>query len=235
MIRVKIAAGLVAVAIGTAWWAGALPAAGMALLTMAPYLLIGTAVVGGVRALAPRGTLIGPAVMLVAGIVWLLVRNKVVAGRDLDAALPVMLVLGGFYVALSDKGRRWKPDVVRRYVSFLWRRDVDIAGIAPAKLVVTALLGTVTVDLGQAAPPAPQVIEIDLTVVGGRVVLELPIGWKVVPGRIHERGVHLDGTLDCTESVISADDVSDDARPAVVINVLGLLGAVALPVRPASG
>jgi hypothetical protein len=148
----------------------------------------------------------------------------------------VILVLGGFYVALSDNGRRWKPNVICRYFSVLCRRRIDIAGTAPAKLAVTAFLGTMTVNLDQADyPHYSRAVEIDLTVVGGRVVLELPRSWKVGPGRIHERGLHLDGTLDWTEAVISANDVPDDAIPAVVINVLGLLGAVALPVRPASG
>lgn len=237
MSQVKIAAGLLAVAIGTAWWAGALPAAGTAIMTVAPYVLVGAAVVGGARALAPPGTLIGPGVLLVAGIVWIVVRNDLVSGVDLDTVLPAVLVLGGFAVALSDDRRRWKPDMVRRCVSVLWSRRVDIDGTAPAKLAVTAILGTVTVNLGQADyPHASRAIEIDLTVVGGRVVLEeLPVGWKVGPGRIHERALRLDGTFDWTESVTSPDHVTDDAGPAVVVNVLGLLGAVALPVRPASG
>ena len=187
--------------------------------------------------MAPPGALIGPVALLVAGLMWLLARNDLVPGADLDVVLPVVLVLGGCVVALSGDGRRWKPNVVRRYVSILWRPPIVITKTAPAKLTITAILSTVTVKLDQADYPySSRAIEIDITVVGGRVVLALPVGWKVGPGRIHERLLHLEGTLDWTTPVISSDEVVPDdivGGPAVVVNVMGLLGAVALPVRPA--
>ena len=93
MSRVRVTVGLVGVVIGTAWLAGALKAIGVATITAAPYVLIGVAVVGAARALAPPAALTGPAVLLIAGGGWLLIRNDLVPRIELGSVFAVLLVL----------------------------------------------------------------------------------------------------------------------------------------------
>lgn len=238
MSRVRVTAGLVGVVIGTAWWAGALKAIGFATITVAPYVLIGVAVVGAVRALAPPAALTGPAVLLLGGGSWLLIRNDLVPRVDLGSVFAVLLVLGGFTVALSGGRRRWRPDLIRRHLAVIWRREIRIEGRAPVKLAVTAVLGTMTVTFDEAAkfPLEVPAMEIDVSVFGGRVVITPPASWKVGPGRIIERAMSLEGTLDWANPALSSSDIPEEfsGELVVLVNVVGLLGAVALPVRPAA-
>jgi len=238
MSRVRVIIGLVGVVIGTAWLAGALPAIGVATITAAPYVLIAVAVLAAAQALAPPAALIGPAVLLLVGTGWLLIRNHLVPSVDLGSVFTVLLVLGGFAVALSGDRRRWRPDLVRRHLAVIWRPEIKIEGPAPAKLAVTAVLGTMTVVFDEAAdfPPGVTAMETDVSVFGGRVVIKPPASWKVGPGRIVERAMRLDGTLDWVTPVLSPNHIPEelDGQHVVVVNVVGLLGAVALPVRPAA-
>lgn len=238
MSRVRVTAGLVGVVIGTAWWAGALKAIGVATITVAPYVLIGVAVAGAARVLAPPAALTGPAVLLIVGGGWLLIRNDLVPRVDLSSVFAVLLVLGGFAVALSGGQRRWQPDLIRRHLAVIWRREIRIEGRAPAKLAVTAILGTMTVTFDEAAdfPLNVAAMEIDVSVFGGRVVIKPPASWKVGPGRIVERAMRLDGTLDWVNPALSPEHIPEefDGQLVALVNVVGLLGAVALPVRPAA-
>jgi hypothetical protein len=238
MSRVRVAAGLVGVVIGTAWLAGALKVIAVATITAAPYVLIGAAVVGAARVLAPPAALTGPTVLLLAGGGWLLIRNDLVPRVDLGSVFAVLLVLGGFAVALSGGQRRWRPDLIRRHLVVVWRSEIKIEGRAPAKLAVTAVLGTMTVTFDEAVdfPSSVTAMEIDVSVFGGRVVIKPPASWKVGPGRIVERAMSLEGTLDWVTPALSPSHIPEefDGELAVLVNVVGLLGAVALPVRPAA-
>lgn len=237
MSRIRITAGLVAVLIGTAWWGRALPAVGESALIVAPYLLVVLAVIGAVRVMAPAGALAGPAVLLVVGAGWLALRHGLAPGLDAPTVLGAALILGGCAMALSDPGSRWRPGLTRRHLTILWRRRLTIEGPAPARLGITAVLGDVIVELTRADfPGGVHALEIDVTVLGGRVEITLPPTWKVGPGRIVERALRLDGELDWVTPVLSPDGLSAELRAGlpVVVNVVGFLGAVALPERPAA-
>ncbi len=235
MSRIQIVAGLLATTIGTAWWAGALPAAWASIVRVAPYVLLVAAVMGVARSLAPPGVLIGPAVLVAAGIGWLLVRYEVVVGADLPAALPVALVVGGFFVALTGRNERWRPNAVCRYLALLWRREFRVKGTAPAKLAVVAVLAPIVIDLTAAEFPGERdAVEVDVSVFAGRVELRLPAGWKSAVGRIHSRGVQFDGHLDVATPVSAPPELARAGvdGPVVLVNVLGLAGAVALRSHP---
>lgn len=233
MSRVRVAFGLLAVSLGTAWWAGALVMLVESTLAAAPVVLVIAAVVGAVRALAPPWALVGPAVLLLVGTGWLILRNDLLPLADPNAVFGVVLVVVGCAVALSERRPRWRPGLVRRCIAVLGRRRLTITGDAPARLAVTAILGSVTVDLREAGFPGGfTAVEVDLTVLAGRVDLLLSPRWRVGPGRIVERALHLEGTLDWLTPVVSVADLPSGFHPnAVVINLTGFLGSVSLPQR----
>jgi hypothetical protein len=101
-----------------------------------------------------------------------------------------------------------------------------------------AVLGTMTVTFDETVdfPVGVNAMEIDVFVFGGRVVIKPPTSWKVGPGRIIERAMRLDGTLDWVTPALSPSHIPTefDDQLVVLVNVVGLLGAVAVPVRPAA-
>jgi hypothetical protein len=242
MSRTRVVLGLMAAVIGTAWWAGALPKLWISAVDVAPYLLIALAVLACVRVAAPAAAFAAPALLLAAGAGWLVIRADLVPDVDVPAVLGATLIVAGCALALSRRRPRWRPDFARRHRSFFWRRrPIEVTGTAPAHLVLTALFGEIVVDLTNAEYPAggADALEIDVTAILGHVDIRLNPNWQVGPGRIIERAVHLRGTLDwvAPDVLLSARGLpaAITARQPVVVNVVGLLGAVTLPLRPAPG
>jgi hypothetical protein len=72
-----------------------------------------------------------------------------------------------------------------------------------------------TSSLLGARKPEVSAMEIDVSVFGGRVVIKPPVSWKVGPGRIAERAMRLDGTLDWVNPALSPSHIPAkfDFRP----------------------
>lgn len=244
MSRIRIATGLLAGVLGTALWAGELSALWNAVTSWTPFVLIALAVVGGFRAVAPRGVLAGPAMLLLAGGGWLLWRYGQVQRVDVSAVLAGVLVVGGFVVALGGEGRSSRPDTVRRCSALLLSpRPVELTGTAPAKVSARAVLASLVINLREVRPSGSfPVMELDITVLGGRVEVVVPAGRSVQVGRIHARRVRFaEAGGSQTRSLRIDDEVemtiplhdparqrSDGEDEKVLLNVLGLAGEVVL-------
>jgi len=231
--RVRIGAGLLMAVIGTLWWAGAVPAAGVTVVAAAPYLLLLWAVVAAVGAMAPRRYLAGPVVLAAAGGIWLLLRAEVL---NVDAAvrhIALLVVLAGVVVALTGHNRKPVHFGVRRFRSFLYGREFRVTGRAPSKISVLSVLFPATLDLLHTAHDSGEqiVVEIDVTVLAGQVEVVLPPTWSVAAGRILSSGVRYNDEL-IQKAPVTDAEVLEVSAPTAVINVTGLGGRVLLTFRP---
>ena len=237
MSRARVAIGLLAVALGTAWLSGTFRLLPSVALALAPYILVAIALLAIARIVAPPAALIGPGLVLLAGAGWLVARSGLVPSASLADIAAGFVILGGCLLALIGRQRRWNSDLVQRHVSVLWGR-YPISGRSPSKLAVTALLGSVTIVIDDDVefPPAVNAVEIDLIVFLSHVEIRLPREWIVVPGRFLERGLRLEGVVEPVAPVLSQDSIPSnlDGRKLVIVNVVGLLGGVSLPSRPAA-
>jgi len=226
--RPRIAVGMLVAVLGTAWWAGALPELWASAVNAMPYMLLGLGVVGGLRVLAPWSALAGPILLLVVAVVWLLVRYEILDTGVFQAGLAGALVFGGFVLALTGRSGESESRIVRRYRSVLWPRKVKLTEMAPGKLSAVAVLAPLNVDLTSSEFPSSfRAIEIDITVLAGHIDLVFPTDWSVVLGRIHGRGIHLDGKLDLVQPFHSPADLPSHGK-WVIINIMGLTGGVTL-------
>lgn len=236
MNRVRVAVGLLIAIIGTAWSAGALSSVVAATVGVAPYLLLVWAAVAGVRVMAPRGSLTGPAVLAAAGGLWLIVRTDMLGSVPVPQVLAIFAILGGCVVALTGGGRESRHFGVRRFRSLLYPDDFNVTGRSPSKLTVLSVLSSTTLDLSGTDHEVSEklVIEIDITEFASRVEIKLPETWTVLPGRILATGVRFEGEFNQQTPVGSVDDL-EPATFTVVINLVGLRGRVVLSRCPQQG
>jgi hypothetical protein len=231
MARTRITTGLLIAVTGTAWWAGAINTAAGAVIAAAPFMLIIWALAAATRAMAPRGVLVGPAVLATSGAVWLIARGSVVGAEAVRQIIPLLLILGGFAVALSGGGREPQHFDVRRFRTILYPCEFILSGKTPRKISVLSFLFPATLDLSRVTAPVESVVEVDVTTLAGRVVIVLPSTWAAVAGRIYASGVRFEGVLD---TPVVVDDELMMAKPTAIINVLGLAGSVFVRSQPAS-
>jgi Domain of unknown function (DUF5668) len=229
--------GLVAVAAGTAWAVGgadALGASAMSVVDALPFLAVTVGVLLLGRAVAPRGPVLGPLILIVTGAVWLAFQFDLVP-TDLAARVwPLLLIGGGILVAMSERSPEdpLAAIVARRTVTFLPRRWT-VHGSAPQKVVLRCLLADAVLDLGKATFPMEEGatvrrVTIDLTVIGGQADIRIPAGWAVRAGRVSlTRRMAFVGDLTSAEP--ASDRPSEDDEPnLVVLNIQGWLGRIVL-------
>ncbi|MDN3026885.1 hypothetical protein [Streptomyces sp. S.PB5] len=233
MSRIRVALGLGAVALGTAWAVGGV--AGLrevlaALSVAVPTLLVLAGMVLVLRAAVPRGQLGGPLALMGVGVGVLALRFDVPQLPDLSRQAPVVLILGGVFVALF-RGRS-DPGIdtgVRRFTSLLHPpAKPRMAGTAPKKLIVRALLfGRVHIDLSGCDFPLEPRMVVDVTVLWADVKITLPPDWTVLAGRVElTSGVRFFGDL--SQPVFASAQPGPGETRTVVVNVQGLGGAVRL-------
>ncbi|MEV7886858.1 hypothetical protein ACWD3I_23605 [Streptomyces sp. NPDC002817] len=231
--RIRVALGLGAVAMGTAWAVGGVAGlrdvAGVLLIAVPALLaLAGAALV--LRAAVPHGQLAGPLTLMGVGIGVLVLRFDVPQLPELSGQAPTALILGGVFVALF-RGRSGSGlDIgVRRYTSLLYPHvHTVLEGRAPKKLILRALLfGAVDIDLSRCEFPFEARLVVDVTVLWARVRLKVPADWTVLAGRVElTSGVLFDGRL--SEPAFASPQPSADEERTVVVNVQGLGGVVSL-------
>ncbi|NNN28958.1 hypothetical protein HLK59_01035 [Streptomyces sp. S3(2020)] len=233
MSRIRVALGLGAVSMGTAWAIGGV--AGLrevvAVLSVAvPVLLVLAGVVLMLRAAVPRGQLGGPLALMTVGIAVLALRFDMPHLPDLSRQAPVVLILGGVFVALFRGRSGTGIDTgVRCCTSLLYPHPkLKLEGRAPKKLVLRALLfGAVYVDLTDCEFPRSTRLVVDVTVLWARVELKLPADWTVLAGRVElTPGVQCFGDL--SQPVFATPHPVRGETTTVVVNVQGLGGVVSL-------
>lgn len=229
MNRIRIGAGLLIAVVGTLWWSGALPAAGATLVVIAPYLLLLWAFAAAARTIIPRGGLAGPAVLAAAGGAWLLFRADVVNFDANVRQLAIAVVLIGVLVALTGGGRDRPHFGVQRFSSFLYGREFPVTGRAPSKISVLSVLFPARLDLSRTEHSDTEEIrvEIDVTVLAGRVDIVLPPMWVAETGRILSTGVRYNDEL-VHSALWTPKDGSTGPTRTAMINVIGLGGRVLL-------
>lgn len=240
--RIRIGLGLLAVAAGTAWLYGgvaAVQAGALAVAAAIPVLLLIAGAVLVFRASTPRGTLAGPLALLAIGGGGVAAQYGVLRAANLDRLVGLGLVVGGIAVAMSSRSEEPSAPVsVRRFRTLVWPRRTTVRGPAPFQLVVQAALGRVAVDLSHADfPKGVRSTEIDMSIFYGRIELALPATWTVVAGRVAAaRGVAFEGLLDSRKPAeLDEDQEESSPTPRVVLNALGLGGAISVCRSPAPG
>ncbi|MFI1440491.1 hypothetical protein [Streptomyces fructofermentans] len=248
MSRARVAVGLVAVAVGTAWMFGgasALESGFRALAGTVPYAAIALGCFALLRAVVPPGYLAGPFLFILGGVAWLAAATGYLPGRIGGHVVPLLVVLAGTGFALSRPPRA--PGLVmmpiRRYQSLL----VPIRERVPEsttlqKVVVRSVFGYARIDmsrvlvnhLGDRDVPANWQVDIDVSVLFGRIELLVGEGCVVLPGELGQAyGVALEDegvrVLESDERI--GEDKKDGTARDVRLNILGVGGAVS--VRPA--
>ncbi|MFJ5261318.1 hypothetical protein ACIQAC_12735 [Streptomyces sp. NPDC088387] len=206
MGRTRTALGLLVVIVGTAWLLGgpdALRSGARVALVAGPYLLMAFALALVVRTALPKGTALGPLLLLLAGGVWALLGQDRLGNAWESRLLPLALIGLGALVALGRSTASEGTDVVipvRRYRSFLVPRTAKLAAseVGVRRIVVRSFFGPLRVDLSEALFPGESaatelpVLHVDVTVFFGRVELVLRGDCAVaLAGGIHTYGTSL--------------------------------------------
>jgi hypothetical protein len=235
--RLRVAIGLLAVAAGATWAAGgtaALRDGAVLFLRTLPFVIAGAAILLLARAAVPRGRLGGPLLLLICGAVGVAVQFDIGVTFSARLMAPTALILGGLLLSLSvrfgpddDNEQNWTR------TSIIWPVHEYLRGRAPARLILRSFLGDVSVDLLECHyPMGENEVTIDITMIGGRLHLVVPLDWHLQPGRVElAKGMKLEGWMTRTSPLARNEDV----ERLVVLNLQGFRGTLRLsqPVPPA--
>ena len=222
--RVRVGVGLIAVAAGTAWAVGGIgsvAAPARRLVELLPLLLV----LGGALAIllivVPRGALAGPVLLVSAGLLALAVEDGMLR-KLYFVRIPAYILVGAGVIIAMSRSERIKIDTgIRRFIAVLFPVHRVVRGRAPLKIITSAILGLLQVDMSQADPsPRADRVSVDVTCILGRIEIILPKDWEVQAGRVElARHITFEGALQCT-------NVTPCDRNLVVINALGWCGVV---------
>jgi hypothetical protein len=255
--RVRLLLALALVAVGSPVAAGGPASLGrLASLVIANIhvpLLVLAAILILVSAL-PRGTRLGPMILIAGGLTAYAVTHGQWRAGGLWTAMGALLVLLGGRIALLPGSRRERIDPVWRVTAVLFPRTLAVGKgeRAPEQIAVVAIGTRVVVDLREPGRVDEALIELSLSCWAGHIEILLPDSWSVVGGRLASaRGVTFRGQLDSTklfadprnqemyEKLINTGAARRERHqeptgvdPAVVVvHVLGFGGAVELGTR----
>ncbi|MDQ0773945.1 hypothetical protein QF026_002411 [Streptomyces aurantiacus] len=193
------------------------------------------------RAVVPQGYLAGPFVLILGGVAWLAAATGHLPGRVGDHVVPLLVVTVGAGVALSrprlGPGRVMVP-VVRFQSLLIPVRERVAESRTLQKVVIRSVFGYARIDMsrilvdarGDLDDVSPWLVDVDVSVLFGRVELLVGQDCAVVPGKLGQAyGVDLE---EATVSVLTAARTGDDKRNDLArdmrLNVLGLGGAVSV-------
>ncbi|MFF5291466.1 hypothetical protein [Paractinoplanes globisporus] len=227
--------GLLATIVASTWIAGgvdALARIGVALVTALPWV----AAVAGIglllRSSIPSGLRAGPLVLLIGGIVVIALDSGLLRASWFQGVIPPLVLVGGALLVMRpDDQRSTEYEVVRTLRSIMWPVSWQTKDVAPAKLVLLSVLGEIKVDLGAARfPQGEDDLNVDVTLLGGRIEIVVPHGWHVQAGRVElSRRVTFLGAV----SDARPPDADESAERRIVLNVQGWGGVLTVNQLPA--
>ncbi|MFD5402466.1 hypothetical protein [Streptomyces griseorubiginosus] len=246
MNRVRIGFGLLIVIVGTAWLSdgpAAVRSGGRWTLTALPYLLLGLGLFLLLRAAVPRGLLAAPVVLILTGVLWV-VHDSGHLGGTAGKTWPGIVILLGAAIALgaapaAAHDRDEGP--LRRYRSVIMPvRPELVESTGPLqKITAASYMGDVRLELSTVRFQADstlnsfgfsaEVLEIDVTVLFGRVTILLDHRCAVVKGNVaNSLAVHFaDQVRVYATTDIYADDAVRTRTPRrILLNVIGVGGTV---------
>ncbi|MGY6026902.1 hypothetical protein [Streptomyces spinosirectus] len=197
-----------------------------------PYALVALGLLLVLRAALPKGLLAGPSALIVSGGLWAAYDLGYLGGTAGSKVLPGLVIAVGTGLALAggEAERVGEGYPLRRYRSVLLpvRRklvtDTDLI-----KVGVGSFFGDARIDLSSVAfaldprSVGQRVLEVDVTVLFGRVELILDAACVVVKGNVENSpAVHF------AEQVRVHVTPPTDAERRVLLNVLGVGGSVAI-------
>lgn len=227
---------------------------GLWFLANAELMLLVAAGLSLLLAIAPRGALTGPGVLVLAALTVSSVRQRWwEQASSVWTMVGVLIVLLGGVIGLASRPEVVDVDPIhrRRIIMVPWTRTIRLEADqkVPEVLSVIAVASRVVVDLRKAPEPKREIIEVAVSCWAANVQLLLPDSWAVVAGRLNAaRRVRFSGSLDSPDPApypyrsktahrlvtlagdrkrrIGKDEVSGPV--AVVIHVLGFLGYVSV-------
>ncbi|GAB3873144.1 hypothetical protein ACFQ1S_00770 [Kibdelosporangium lantanae] len=215
--------------LGTLLWDNA----GWLLLSLGGLSLLAT--------VAPKGSLLGPLVLVVLGLVVLGWPRP-----EIWALTGGVMAVGGAFLLVKQPITATNDPVVRRS-AVLFPRSFTLSalGLGPSRLYLRTVGTRLVADATWMAPPPKDVLELVVSCWGGRVELKLPMHWTVVAGRLSAtKLISFEGTLDSPKPIphpttVSKSDRDDlirarverygtpgDSAALVVVHVLGFGGVV---------
>ena len=235
MSRLRVGVGLIAVIAGTAWAVGGIgsiarPALRLAELLPLLLVLVGTFAI--LLVVVPRGTLAGPVLLVLGGLLGLAAEDGMLRKLYL-VRIPALILIGaGVIVAMSRSGKIQIDVGIKRFTAVLFPTNRKINGRAPRKIIARAIFGLLRLDMSRAEPAlGANRVWVDVTCIVGRIEIILPREWGVEAGRVQlARRITFEGSLKGTESV-SPEQEDQHAKNLVMINVLGW-GGVVVVLRP---
>lgn len=235
--RLRIAFGIVVVIMGTVWLldgGSALRSGGRWVLIALPYTLIALGLLLVLRAALPRGLLAGPLTLIVGGALWGAYDLGYLGGTAGSKVLPTLAIAVGASLALmgSGAGQTGGEDhPLRRYRSVLLpvRRKVLTGSTDLVKVGIGSYFGDARIDLSSVSfardrmGRGRRVLQVDVTVLFGRVELVLDTACVVVKGNVENSpAVHF------AEQVRVHMTPPEGSERQIVLNVLGVGGSVAI-------
>jgi hypothetical protein len=202
------------------------------------WLLIGVGGTGLLLSVAPVGAVLGPLVLVAAGVAALGWPRP-----EIWALTGGVLVVGGAFVLFGHRPLNKNPMMRQSTLVFPWTLRLRAEEKCPDRLFVRTIGGRLTIDVTAARKPSRTVIELMVTCWGGWVQVDLPDHWAVVGGRLDATPlISLRGVLDSSKSYPDPGKLSpaevlelteprrkEDRAPALlVVHVMGLGGGVRL-------
>lgn|GEM_PF-5578676 len=232
MSRVRVGVGLIAVAAGTAWAVGgidsvATPARRLAELL--PLLLVLGGVLAVLLVIVPRGTLAGPALLVLVGLLSLAAEDGMLRKLYLVRIPAFILVGAGVIIAMSRSQKIQIDAGVKRFTAILFPAHPHVDGRVPLKIIARAIFGFLKLDMARADPSLrADRVWVDVTCILGRVEIILPKEWEVQAGRVAlARNITFEGSMESTNIALPEQEDQRD-KNLVIINVLGWRGVVAV-------
>lgn len=234
MPRWQVLLALVAVSAGSVLAAAGPPGLarlGTLLLANLGWLLLTLGVLALLWAIAPRGALLGPLLLIGAGLViigWPRPEIWTFSGSAITVG-------GGLMLLRRGQSRRSDDPVVRRGIIGLAGR-ARMPDRCPEQIHLRPVVGRLTLSLFDVEPPSSQIVEVLITCWGGWVRLHVPPDWAVVGGRLAAATmISFSGKLDSKQLVLSRSSVDGklfgelSPGPAlVIVHVMGFGGGVDL-------
>ncbi len=234
MVRIRVAVGILGVAAGTALATGGvhgLRAVAHLAMVAAPIILIAAGLVALLRTLAPITAWTGPAVLVLIGLVWLTLRGDLVRGLPQSRIVAVMLIVSGVLVAAIPNRREPQSIIGSRPTTALLFPRTLMVDVPPRRLSVQAILTQVTIDLTSVTEAGSKVLEVDTCILGGRILLLVPVTWRIEPGRLHATyWMNLSGIVEEPAQQKSGDPTEGRIPPgrSLELHIVGFGGSVAL-------